>query len=132
MLWANLHLLFWLSLIPFATAWMGENNFATAPTALYGIALLMPALAWQGLQFAILRNHGRDSAFAQALGRDLKGKMSPALYLTGVLLAFADPAAMAAIAWEHFEQGHTASLDLDVTPGLVREPTARRCMPTQR
>src|SRR3954471_18136292 len=58
MLWANLHLLFWLSLIPFATAWMGENNFATAPTALYGIALLMPALAWQGLQFAILRNHG--------------------------------------------------------------------------
>lgn len=97
MLWANLHLLFWLSLIPFATAWMGENNFATVPTALYGIALLMPALAWQGLQFAILRNHGRDSAFAQALGRDLKGKMSPALYLTGVLLAFADPRAAGAM-----------------------------------
>ena len=90
MLWANLHLLFWLSLIPFATAWMGENRFAPVPTAAYGIALVMPALAWQVLQFAIIRTHGRDSALAQALGRDLKGKLSPLLYLTGALLAFVD------------------------------------------
>jgi uncharacterized membrane protein len=90
MLWANLHLLFWLSLIPFATAWMGENDFAPLPTALYGIALLMPAVAWQILQFAILRSHGRDSPLARALGRDLKGKLSPVLYLAGILLAFAD------------------------------------------
>jgi uncharacterized membrane protein len=90
MLWANLHLLFWLSLIPFATSWMGENHFAPLPTALYGIALLMPAVAWQILQFAILRSHGRDSPLARALGRDLKGKLSPVLYLVGILLAFAD------------------------------------------
>jgi uncharacterized membrane protein len=90
MLWANLHLLFWLSLIPFATSWMGENHFAPLPTALYGIALLMPAVAWQILQFAILRSHGRDSPLARALGRDLKGKLSPVLYLAGILLAFAD------------------------------------------
>jgi uncharacterized membrane protein len=90
MLWANLHLLFWLSLIPFATAWMGENDFAPLPTALYGIALLMPAVAWQILQFAILRSHGSDSPLARALGRDLKGKLSPVLYLAGILLAFAD------------------------------------------
>jgi uncharacterized membrane protein len=89
-LWANLHLLFWLSLIPFATAWMGENDFAPLPTALYGIALLMPAVAWQILQFAILRSHGRDSPLARALGRDLKGKLSPVLYFAGILLAFAD------------------------------------------
>ena len=72
MLWANIHLLFWLSLIPFATGWMGENNFAPVPTAIYGVALLMPALAWQGMQLAILRTHGRDSALARAIGRDLK------------------------------------------------------------
>ena len=90
MLWANLHLLFWLSLIPFATAWMGENHFAPLPTALYGFALLMPAVAWQILQLAILRSHGRDSPLARALGRDLKGKLSPVLYFAGILLAFAD------------------------------------------
>ena len=97
MLWANLHLLFWLSLIPFATAWMGENRFAPVPTAAYGVALLMPALAWQVLQFAIIRTHGRDSALAQALGRDLKGKLSPLLYLTGALLAFVDAWAAGAV-----------------------------------
>ena len=90
MLWANIHLLFWLSLIPFATGWMGENNFAPVPTAVYGVALLMPALAWQGMQLAILRTHGRNSALAQAIGRDLKGKVSPVLYLAGILSAFAD------------------------------------------
>ena len=97
MLWANLHLLFWLSLIPFGTAWMGENRFAPVPTAAYGVALFMPALAWQVLQFAILRTQGRDSALGQALGRDLKGKLSPLLYLTGALLAFVDPWAAGAV-----------------------------------
>jgi uncharacterized membrane protein len=97
MLWANLHLLFWLSLIPFATAWMGENHFAPLPIALYGIALLMPAVAWQILQFAILRSHGRDSPLARALGRDLKGKLSPVLYFAGILLAFADARAAGAL-----------------------------------
>jgi uncharacterized membrane protein len=88
MLWANMHLLFWLSLIPFATGWMGENHFAPLPTAIYGLALLMPALAWQGMQWAIIRTHGRDSALAQAIGRDLKGKLSPLLYAAGIGLAF--------------------------------------------
>jgi len=87
MLWANIHLLFWLSLIPFATGWMGENNFAPVPTAAYGIALLMPALAWQVLQYAIIRRHGSDSALARAIGRDLKGKVSPVLYSVGILSA---------------------------------------------
>jgi len=91
MLWANLHLLFWLSLIPFATGWMGENHFASTPTAIYGLALLMPALAWYGMQRAILRKEGRDSPLARAIGRDLKGKISPALYIAGILLAFVDP-----------------------------------------
>ncbi|MGH7038997.1 MAG: TMEM175 family protein [Stellaceae bacterium] len=96
-LWANLHLLFWLSLIPFATGWMGENRFAPVPTAAYGVALLMPALAWYGLQWAILRKEGRDSALARAIGRDLKGKISPALYLAGILLALVDPRIAGAI-----------------------------------
>ena len=90
MLWANLHLLFWLSLVPFTTGWMGENDFAPVPTALYGVSLLMPAFAWQGLQYAIIRSQGRESALAQAIGRDLKGKLSPLLYLLGVLFAFVD------------------------------------------
>jgi uncharacterized membrane protein len=90
-LWANLHLLFWLSLIPFATGWMGENRFAPIPTALYGVALLMPALAWCGLQLAIVRIEGRDSALARALGRDLKGKASPVLYVCAILSAWIDP-----------------------------------------
>jgi uncharacterized membrane protein len=90
MLWANIHLLFWLSLIPFATGWMGENNFAPVPTAIYGVALLMPALAWHGMQLAILRTHGRDSALARAIGRDFKGKISPVLYLAGILSVLVD------------------------------------------
>ena len=90
MLWANLHLLFWLSLIPFATAWMGENHFATVPVALYGVALLMPALAWPLLQREIVTLHGRQSLLATAVGRDLKGKLSIALYLAGIGLAFVD------------------------------------------
>ena len=90
MLWANLHLLFWLSLVPFTTSWMGENDFAAVPTALYGVSLLMPALAWRGLQFAIIRRQGPESALAQAIGRDRKGKLSPLLYALGILFAFVD------------------------------------------
>jgi uncharacterized membrane protein len=90
MLWANMHLLFWLSLIPFASGWMGENHFASLPTALYGVSLVMPALAWQWMQWAIIRSHGPDSPLALALGRDLKGKVSPLLYAVGAGLAFVD------------------------------------------
>ncbi len=89
-LWANMNLLFWLSLIPFATGWMGENHFAPVPTALYGVALLMPALAWYGLQLVIIRTEGSESTLARAIGRDLKGKVSPVLYVVGILLAFVD------------------------------------------
>ena len=96
-LWANLHLLFWLSLIPFTTGWMGENNFAPLPTAAYGVSLLMPALAWQVMQWVIIRGHGHDSIFAQALGRDFKGKISPVLYAAGVALAFVEPWAAGAL-----------------------------------
>jgi len=87
-LWANMHLLFWLSLIPFATGWMGENHFAPLPTALYGAALLMPAIAYYVLQTAIIGLHGRDGTLARALGRDIKGKISPVLYLTAIALSF--------------------------------------------
>jgi uncharacterized membrane protein len=91
LLWANMHLLFWLSLVPFTTGWMGENNFAPVPTAMYGVSLLMPAFAWQVMQRAIIRGEGDDSALARAIGRDVKGKISPVLYLTGIGLAFVDP-----------------------------------------
>ena len=90
-LWANTHLLFWLSLVPFATAWMGENHFAKLPTAIYGVALLMPAIAYNLLQKAILRREGQDSTLAKALGRDIKGRISPALYVTAIALSFVDP-----------------------------------------
>jgi uncharacterized membrane protein len=90
-LWANMHLLFWMSLIPFATAWMGENDFAQLPTAAYGIALLMPAIAYNILQFSIILRHGRDGALARALGRDVKGKISPLLYVAAIAGAFVSP-----------------------------------------
>ena len=96
-LWANLHLLFWLSLVPFATGWMGENHFAPAPTALYGVSLLMAAVAWYLMQQVIVRNQGPHSALRRALGRDLKGKLSPVLYLTGIGLAFVSPLAADAL-----------------------------------
>jgi uncharacterized membrane protein len=89
-LWANLHLLFWLSLIPFATDWLGENVFAPVPTALYGVALLLAAIAWYILQTTIIRLQGPDSALAKAIGGDFKGKISPLLYIAGILLAFAN------------------------------------------
>jgi uncharacterized membrane protein len=90
-LWANMHLLFWLSLIPFATGWMGENHFSALPTALYGVALLMPAIAYYLLQSLIIRLHGRDGVLARAVGADMKGKVSPALYLSAIALAFVAP-----------------------------------------
>jgi uncharacterized membrane protein len=89
-LWANLHLLFWLSLIPFATAWIGAHHTAPIPTALYGVALLMPAIAWYILQTTIIRTQGDGSALSKAIGRDLKGKTSPILYSAGIILAFVD------------------------------------------
>ena len=87
-LWANLHLLFWLSLVPFTTAWMGENHFATAPTAAYGIVLLAAGIAYYALQTAIIRAQGEGGALAEAVGTDLKGKASPLLYVAGILLSF--------------------------------------------
>jgi TMEM175 potassium channel family protein len=90
-LWANLHLLFWLSLVPFATAWMGENDFAEVPTALYGVDLLLAAIAYYILQTAIIAEEGPDSKLRAALGRDLKGKVSPLLYLAAIPLAFLSP-----------------------------------------
>jgi uncharacterized membrane protein len=86
-LWANLHLLFWLSLFPFATGWMGENHFATAPTALYGVILLMAAIAYYILQQVIIASQGVDSVLARAIGTDLKGKISPILYIAAIVLS---------------------------------------------
>jgi uncharacterized membrane protein len=90
-LWANAHLLFWLSLIPAATAWWGDNLAAPVPVAVYGVVLFMPAIAYYLLQQAILHRHGRHSVLAEALGRDLKGKLSPVLYAAGIGLAFVYP-----------------------------------------
>jgi uncharacterized membrane protein len=87
-LWANLHLLFWLSLTPFTTAWLGENHFAATPAACYGIVLLAAALAYYGLQTAIVRDQGNGSVVAAAIGSDLKGKLSPLLYAAGIGLSF--------------------------------------------
>ena len=84
-LWANLHLLFWLSLFPFATGWMGENHFAPAASALYGVVLLMAAFAYLILQQSILASEGADSLLKKALGRDWKGKLSPILYIAGII-----------------------------------------------
>lgn len=87
-LWANLHLLFWLSLIPFVTGWMGENHFAALPIALYGTVLLLAAIAYFILSLALIAHHGKDSALAIALGRDFKGKISVVLYAVAILLSF--------------------------------------------
>ncbi len=88
-LWSNLHLLFWLSLLPFATRWVGETHFARWPIFLYGIDLLLCALAYYVLQSALVRLHGRQSLLARAIGRDLKGKLSPVCYAAGIILAAA-------------------------------------------
>ena len=87
-LWANLHLLFWLSLFPFTTAWMGENHLAAIPTAIYGFILLMAAIAYYVLERAVIAKQGRESVLALAIGKDWKGRLSPALYLAAILLAF--------------------------------------------
>ncbi|MEX2457503.1 MAG: TMEM175 family protein [Actinomycetota bacterium] len=87
-LWANLHLLFWLSLTPFVTGWMGENEIAPEPTAAYGVVLLLSAIAYFILQSVILASHEPDSPLRAALGRDLKGKLSPVLYAAAIPLAF--------------------------------------------
>ena len=90
-LWANLHLLFWLSLVPFVTAWMGENHFAPVPTSAYGVVLLLAAIAYWILQQAILRREGSESILQKAVGHDWKGKLSPALYAVAIPLALVQP-----------------------------------------
>lgn len=90
-LWANLHLLFWLSLFPFTTAWIGENELATIPTAVYGFVLLMAATAYYILERAIIANEGRDSLLARAVGEEWKAKLSLVLYVTAIPLAFVTP-----------------------------------------
>ena len=89
-LWANMHLLFWLSLVPFTTGWMAENHFANMTLTLYGINLLMAAIAYFILQQMILRLHGSDSILKKAIGNDLKGKLSPVLYITAIVLSVFD------------------------------------------
>ncbi len=91
-LWANLHLLFWLSLFPVTTAWIGENHLAAAPSALYGVVLLMAAIAYWILQQSIIGSQGPDSLLKKAVRGDWKGKVSPVLYLLGVIAAFRAPA----------------------------------------
>jgi uncharacterized membrane protein len=90
-LWANLHLLFWLSLFPFTTAWVGENHLASTPTAVYGFVLLMAAIAYYILQRAIIVQQGHGSLLAAAIGKDWKGKISPVLYFIAIPLAFVSP-----------------------------------------
>jgi uncharacterized membrane protein len=90
-LWANMHLLFWLSLTPFATGWLGENHFAPAPTAVYGAVLLAASLAYWVLQRAILAVQGPNSRLAAAVGKDVKGKLSPVFYMLAIVLAFVRP-----------------------------------------
>jgi len=90
-LWANLHLLFWLSLFPFTTAWVDENHLAPIPTAVYGFVLLMAAMAYYILQCSIIKLQGTDSVLAAAIGNDWKGKVSPLLYLIAIPLAFVSP-----------------------------------------
>lgn len=87
-LWANLHLLFWLSLVPFTTGWMGENHFASLPTAVYGANLLAAGIAYYVLQSLIIKEQGEDSELKRAIGSDFKGKISPVIYIAAIILAF--------------------------------------------
>ncbi|HEV8689864.1 MAG TPA: TMEM175 family protein [Ideonella sp.] len=96
-LWANLHLLFWLSLFPFATGWMGENHFAALPTALYGAVLLMAALAYYLLQQCIIAVEGPNSVLKAAVGRDWKGKLSPLMYITAMVATWWAPSVAEAL-----------------------------------
>jgi TMEM175 potassium channel family protein len=88
MLWANLHLLFWLSLVPFSTGWMGENHFAAVPSAVYGVVLLMAAIAYWILQELIIASQGEDSLLKKAVGGDWKGKLSPVLYVVAIVASY--------------------------------------------
>jgi uncharacterized membrane protein len=97
MLWANLHLLFWLSLFPFATGWMGENHLATLPSALYGVVLLMASIAYWVLQQIIIASQGLGSLLKKAVGSDWKGKFSPLLYITGIVTSLSSPSIAQAI-----------------------------------
>ncbi|HET7898161.1 MAG TPA: TMEM175 family protein [Flavisolibacter sp.] len=90
-LWANAHLLFWLSLVPFATGWMGENHFTKAPVILYGVVLLMAGVAYYILAHCLTALHGKESSFTKALGNDKKGILSVVLYITGIALSFLHP-----------------------------------------
>lgn len=90
-LWANMHLLFWLSLVPFVTAWMGENHFAQWPVTCYGIVLLMNSLAYALLLFTLIRHSGRDSLLGQAINRDRKGKLSTCIYIIAIAISFYKP-----------------------------------------
>jgi uncharacterized membrane protein len=90
-LWANLHLLFWLSLVPFVTGWMSENHFAAVPVALYGVVLLMAGVAYYLLARILVAEHGRDSALARALGKDVKGMVSMVVYAAAIGLSFWNP-----------------------------------------
>ncbi len=98
-LWANLHLLFWLSLVPFVTRWMGESHFAVLPVSLYGMVLLMAAIAYFILTRSLIRHHGKDSALALAIGNDFKGKVSLALYAVAIPLAYASPWIAVGLYW---------------------------------
>lgn len=90
-LWANMHLLFWLSLVPFVTAWMGENDFARWPVTCYGVVLIMNAIAYGLLMLTLIRHHGRDSLLARAIGHDRKGNISIGIYATAIALAWVNP-----------------------------------------
>jgi len=97
MMWANLNLLFWLSLLPFATGWMGENHFGPVPSAVYGVVLMACAMSWFVLQTLIVRAQGEDGLLKRALGSDWKGKLSPLLYLAGIVSSFCVPGLAQAI-----------------------------------
>lgn len=119
MLWYNMHLLFWLSLFPFATAWMGENHFSAVPTALYGTVLMMAAVAYHFLVAALIAHHGRGSEFAQAFGGDIKGKISIVAYLFGVGLSFVN-------AWLGFAVHAAVALSWFTPDRRVEKPVAIR------
>jgi uncharacterized membrane protein len=104
-LWANLHLLFWLSLTPFVTSWMGATNFGAGPVAAYGVVLLLSGFAYYVLSRVLIAHHGKESALAVAVGRDLKGKLSLLIYVAAIPLSFAEPRlacslyALVAVTW---------------------------------
>jgi len=121
-MWANLNLLFWLSLFPFVTGWMGENHFMPVPSAFYGAVLLMAALAFYILENRILADQGPDSKLALSIGRDIKGKVSPAFYAAGILTSFVSPLiagciyAFVALIWLVPDRRLAHAAEVDHTP----------------